>query len=152
MDHVNGIGFLGCDFSVSSRNLPGVSWYCLGIGAYDAGFKVDSYCDNSPNLPCHEENLTPSSFSGFYRGIHASNDGSVAPMFTVKNSLFNNTCGIYALNTGYATVVNNDFTVSCGSDCDFGIYADGVSSFCFEENLFHPRTANTGSPTHWECK
>ena len=147
MDHVNGIRFNGCNFSISSRNLPAVSWYCIGIGAYEAGFIVDSYCENTTILPCLEEYLIPSFFSGFYRGIHASNDGTAARTFSVKNSVFNNnTCGIYALNTGYATVVNNDFTVGCGSDCDFGIYADEVSSFCFEENSFHPKTNNMGSP------
>lgn len=146
MVHVYGINFLGCDFSVN-RHVPGVSPWCVGIGAYEAGFIVDSYCENTTILPCLEEYLIPSSFSGFYRGIHASNDGTAARTFSVKNSVFNNnTCGIYALNTGYATVVNNDFTVGCGSDCDFGIYADEVSGFCFEENIFHPKTNNMGSP------
>lgn len=146
MVHVYGINFLGCDFSVN-RHVPGLSPWCVGIGAYEAGFIVDSYCENTTILPCLEEYLIPSSFSGFYRGIHASNDGTAARTFSVKNSVFNNnTCGIYALNTGYATVVNNDFTVGCGSDCDFGIYADEVSGFCFEENIFHPKTNNMGSP------
>ena len=146
MEHVNGISFLGCDFSVN-RNVPGVSLWCMGIGAYEAGFTVNSYCENSNVLPCPDEYLIPSSFYGFHRGIHASNDGSAARMFTVRNSLFdNNTCGIYALNTDYATIVDNDFTVGCGSDCDFGIYADGLSAFCIEENTFHPRATNTGSP------
>lgn len=146
MVHVYGINFLGCDFSVN-RHVSGVSPWCVGIGAYEAGFIVDSYCENTTILPCLEEYLIPSSFSGFYRGIHASNDGTAARTFSVKNSVFNNnTCGIYALNTGYATVVNNDFTVGCGSDCDFGIYADEVSGFCFEENIFHPKTNNMGSP------
>ncbi len=146
MAHVNGIGFLGCDFS-TSRHIPGVYQWCVGISACEAGFTVNSYCENSNVLPCLEEYLIPSSFSGFHRGIYASNDGSVARTFSVLNSEFyNNTCGIYALNTGYATIVNNDFTVGCGSHCDFGIYADEVSNFCFEENAFHPLMANTGSP------
>lgn len=146
MAHVNGISFLGCDFS-TSRHIPGVYQWCVGISACEAGFTVNSYCENSNVLPCLEEYLIPSSFSGFHRGIYASNDGSVARTFSVLNSEFyNNTCGIYALNTGYATIVNNDFTVGCGSHCDFGIYADEVSNFCFEENAFHPLMANTGSP------
>ncbi len=146
MKHVKGISFLGCDFSVN-RNVPGVSLWCMGIGAYEAGFTVNSYCENSNVLPCPDEYLIPSSFYGFHRGIHASNDGSAARMFTVRNSLFdNNTCGIYALNTDYTIIVDNDFTVGCGSECDFGIYADGLSAFCIEENTFHPRATNTGSP------
>lgn len=146
MSHIYGISFLGCDFSVN-RHILGISPWCVGIGAYESGFLVNAYCDNPITLPCPDEYIIPSSFSGFYRGIHASNDGSAACTFSVRNSIFdNNTCGVYALNTGYSIVVNNDFTVGCGSDCDFGIYADEVSSFCFEENTFHPRANNVGSP------
>lgn len=148
--HVNGLSFMGCDFSVK-RSVSGVSNWCVGIGAYGAGFLVNSYCTNYFNgqgtYPCPEEDLKPSSFYGFYRGIHASNDGSTARTFSVANSVFtNNTYGIYAFNTSYAIIVNNDFSVGCGSDCDFGIYADEVSSFCFEENSFHPMVNNFGSP------
>ena len=146
MSHIYGISFLGCDFSVN-RHILGISPWCVGIGAYESGFLVNAYCDNPITLPCPDEYIIPSSFYGFYRGIHASNDGSAACSFSVRNSMFdNNTCGVYALNTGYSIVVNNDFTVGCGSDCDFGIYADEVSSFCFEENTFHPRANNVGSP------
>ncbi|MBP5423599.1 MAG: hypothetical protein J6Y78_14285, partial [Paludibacteraceae bacterium] len=77
MAHVNGIGFLGCDFS-TSRHIPGVYQWCVGISACEAGFTVNSYCENSNVLPCLEEYLIPSSFSGFHRGIYASNDGSAA--------------------------------------------------------------------------
>jgi len=146
LSHVNGIDFLGCSFS-ADRQLDSVSSYCVGIGAYSAGFRVDSYCENPNAVPCPETYLVPSCFGGFHRGIHASNDGSTAYGFRVENSVFNNnTCGIYALNTGWGIVVNNDFTVGCGWDCDYGIYADGVSGFCFEDNVFRPKVINYGSP------
>lgn len=146
LSHVNGIDFLGCSFS-ADRQLDSVSSYCVGIGAYSAGFRVDSYCENPNAVPCPETYLVPSCFGGFHRGIHASNDGSTACSFRVENSVFNNnTCGIYALNTGWGIVVNNDFTVGCGWDCDYGIYADGVSGFCFEDNVFRPKVINYGSP------
>lgn len=146
LEHVNGIGFFGCNFS-AKRNVSGVSQYCMGIGAYETGFKVDSYCTNPNNTPCLEQDLMISSFTGFRKGIHVSNDGSSARTFTIKNSEFlNNTCGIYALNSGYGIIVNNDFTVGCGSSCDFGIYVDEVSGFCIEDNSFHPKATNSGSP------
>lgn len=144
--HVKGLDFWGCDFS-AKRNVDSVSHYCMGIGAYEAGFRVDSYCTNTNTMPCPGEDLIPSSFYGFYRGIHVSNDGSSARAFSVRNSEFtNNTCGIFMLNTGYGTIVDNEFVVGCGSDCDFGIYADGVSGFCIEDNTFRPKATNTGSP------
>lgn len=146
LEHVNGISFFGCNFS-AKRNVSGVSQYCMGIGAYETGFKVDSYCTNPNNTPCLEQDLMISSFTGFRKGIHVSNDGSSARAFNIKNSEFiNNTCGIYALNSGYGTIVNNDFTIGCGSSCDFGIYVDEVSGFCIEDNSFHPKANNSGSP------
>ncbi len=148
--HVNGISFKGCAFSVN-RKIQGVSLWCVGIGAYQAGFTVSSFCNagnsSTTTEPCPEEYLVPSTFSGFYHGIHASNDGSAARTFNVWNSILsNNTIGIFALNTGYATIVNNEFVVGCGSDCDFGIYAEAVTGFCIEENSFYPRAINHGSP------
>lgn len=147
---VNGISFKGCAFSVN-RKIQGVSLWCVGIGAYQAGFTVSSFCNagnsSTTTEPCPEEYLVPSTFSGFYHGIHASNDGSAARTFNVWNSILsNNTIGIFALNTGYATIVNNEFVVGCGSDCDFGIYAEAVTGFCIEENSFYPRAINHGSP------
>ena len=131
------------------RSVNGVSPYCMGIEANTAGFLVDSYCDhpNGSNMSiCPEENLIHSSFSNFYQGIHTSGDGSRACGFIVRNSVFeNNTTGLYVFNTGSGTVVNNDFTVDCGSDCDFGIYVEMPGLF-IEDNTFHPKTTNTGSP------
>ena len=148
LDDVNGIGFTGCDFSVV-RSVGGVSPWCAGIAAHSAGFSVMAYCDNGNSQPetCPEPLLRRSTFTGFHRGIHASNDGSAARTFTVRDAVFaNNTCGIHALNTGFATVIGCDFTVGCGSDCDFGIYADHVTGFCIEENIFRPKQHCTGAP------
>lgn len=144
--HVKGLDFWGCAFS-AKRSVDSVSLYCMGIAAYEAGFRVDSYCSNANVTPCPDEDWVVSSFKGFYRGIHASNDGSSARAFSVRHSEFtNNTCGIYMLNTGYGTIVDNEFVVGCGSSCDFGIYADGVSGFCIEDNTFRPKALNSGAP------
>lgn len=146
LSRVKGLSFYGCSFS-ANRNVTGVWPFCVGIGAYSASFGVDSYCENLNVVPCPEEDVIRPSFNGFYQGIHASDDGGGAYAFSVKNSLFRkNTCGIYALNSGYGTIVGNDFTVDCNWTCNFGIYTDGVENFCIEDNTFHPQTANTGSP------
>ena len=140
--HVNGISFAGCDFS-ADRSVQGVSGHCMGIAAYSSGFSATAFCDHGggavPSNPCPEPLLKGCTFTGFHRGIHASNDGSAARTFTVRDATFNNnTCGVHALNTGFATVIGCDFAVGCGSDCAFGIHADHVTGFCIEENTFRP--------------
>lgn len=145
LSHVSGIDFWGCDF-YAKRQVAGVSAYCVGIAAYEAHFSVNSYCDNLNTMPCPVSDVVHSSFTGFHRGIHVSNDGSSARAFSVKNSVFNNnTIGLYALNTGYCVIVDNDFIVGCDWDCGFGIYADGVTGFCIEDNNFRPNMTNTGA-------
>ena len=54
--HVQGLDFWGCDFS-AKRSVDSVSHYCMGIGAYEAGFRVDSYCTNTNTMPCPGEDL-----------------------------------------------------------------------------------------------
>lgn len=135
--YVKGISFYGCRFSVS-RFIPGVSLWCDGIRGSQASFKVESFYTGDL-LPCIGDNLVRSSFSGFHTGVYASNDGSGARTFMVRNSDFlNNNRGIYALDTDYATILDNNFSIGCGAECTFGIYTDHVSGFCIENNTFSP--------------
>lgn len=135
LDRVNGIKFQGCSFSVNQR-VPWVTQECSGIVANSAGFTIDAFCDANI-LPCPEESMIHSSFIGFHSGIKSLNNGVDACSFSVKNSTFkNNDIGIYAENTGYATILENDFTVGTDSDCNFGIYVNEVNGFCIEENNF----------------
>lgn len=141
--HVNGIRFSGCRFS-AIRQTPGVSYSCIGILANQARFTVNGYCPQGLPRPCPEDSLVRSSFYGFHTGIYAANDGNGTRTFLVRDSDFlSNGRGIYALNTGYATILNNHFVIGCGSDCHFGIYAERVTGFCIEKNSFVPRH-NTG--------
>ena len=138
--NVNGFKFQGCEFSVSP-NSNGASAWCMGIGAYSAGFIVDSYCENSAVNPCPENSLYRSTFTGFNNGILSVNEGNSARTFSVKNSDFtNNHRGILAHNTGYAVIVGNEFNIGCNRECGYGVYADGVTNFCIEENTFKPVT------------
>ena len=136
---VNGIDFKGCAFSVNG-NAQGVSPTCCGIDAYDAGFQVLSYCSDlsiTGTNPCPEEYLVRSSFSGFHDGVRSVSDGASARSFSVHDALFSgNDRGVFAQNTGYATVLRSSFLVGSKAECSYGIYADGVTGFCIEENTF----------------
>ncbi len=142
LDRVNGISFKGCSFSVD-RNVENVSQWCSGIAAYNAGFAVNSYCSDNTIQPCLDEYLTRSSFSGFHSGIYVRG-GSTSYTYNVRNAEFtNNDRGIYAENTGYGTILKNDFNVGTNAGCNFGIYVSEVTSFCIEENNFHGNLQST---------
>ena len=135
LDRVNGIGFEGCSFSVD-RNVENVSQWCSGLAVYNAGFAVNSYCSDNTIQPCLDEYLTKSSFSGFHSGIYVRG-GSTSYTYNVRNAEFtNNDRGIYAENTGYGTILFNDFIVGTDADCSFGIYMNETTGFCIEENNF----------------
>lgn len=135
--NVWGLTFRGCTFS-TNRTILGVSQTNCGIAAYQAGFSVDSYCDDAI-IPCPEANIIHSSFSGFTYGIYTTNNGSTAYSFMVRNSNFiDNVYGIHATNTGYATILQNKFFISNKGLCNYGIYASGVTGFSIEENTFRP--------------
>lgn len=145
LDRVDGICFEGCSFSVIP-NVTGVSSGCKGIAAYGAGFSVKSYCNNIHVQPCPDDYLVRSSFSGFDAGVFATNNGSIANAFYVTDAVFTmNNIGIYAHNTDFATIKNNEFRIGCNDYCGYGVYADGVTDFCIEENSFQPAPASHGS-------
>lgn len=136
---VNGIRFLGCDFS-ADRSVNGVHPWCIGISAYNAGFSVDSYCAQALD-PCPVNDLKKSTFTGLSSGICVDGDGSTSRIFTVNETVFtNNDTGIKATNISYPVVHNNEFCIGCGEYCDFtyGIHLKNVSSFTIEDNYFHP--------------
>ena len=135
LNNVDGFKFYGCTFS-ANNNLPQVSSTSSGIYANSAGFSIDSHC-NSAVYPCPESQKIRSSFSGFNAGIYVTNNGGSARTFTVSNSNFsNNGKGIYAINTGYATIIQNNFSIGSQNSYNYGIYLNAVSNFCIEENNF----------------
>lgn len=143
LTNVNGVKFEGCTFSVSP-NANNISLSCSGIGAYSAGFTVMSYCTDNNTIPCPANSLIHSTFTGFGNGILSVNDGGNARTFSVTDAVFtNNNRGIFAQNTGYATILSNEFEIGCNMACGYGVYADGVTGFCIEENDFHSMTGNS---------
>jgi len=139
LDHVNGITFKGCRFSCSD-NAQNISSSCFGINAFDAGFFVEAICNTNMgfyNHVCPDEYIIRSSFMGFYDAVHSVSDASVTYTFGVKDAIFsNNKRGVFAHNTGYATILRNRFTVYGEDNCCFGVYLNEVSGFCVEENVF----------------
>ncbi len=135
LSNVDGIRFYACTFSVDN-DVPQVSSSSSAITAYNAGFSVESLCD-SPVFPCPESSKIRSSFDGFNKAVSVTNSGGVSRIFSINSSSFNNNeIGIYAENTGYATIIMNDFMVGTKGACNYGIYLDHVTNFCIEENTF----------------
>ena len=135
LSNVDGIKFYACSFSVDN-DVPQVSSSSSAITAYNAGFSVEALCD-SPVFPCPESSKIRSSFDGFNKAVSVTNSGGVSKTFSINSSSFNNNeIGIYAENTGYATIIMNDFMVGTKGSCNYGIYLDHVTNFCIEENTF----------------
>ena len=138
LNRIKGMVFRGCDFSVSS-NANGVSDYSAGIAAYGAGFYVIPYCEDHFHDPCPENMKRHNTFTNFHDGIYAVSNGDNARTFSVKYADFNhNKRGIYAEDTGYATILNSEFNIGKGNSCCYGVYATNITGFCIEENSFAP--------------
>jgi hypothetical protein len=151
LDRVNGVTFSGCSFSVDP-DAPNVSSTNHGIAAYDAGFTVLAWCSyNNGNMQykvCPDEYLVRSVFTGFHDAVHAVSYNGAARSFSVRNSLFyDNDRGVFAQNTGYATILDNEFRVGSDEGCSYGVYVKDVTGFCVEENDFtalETRSVNFG--------
>jgi hypothetical protein len=110
LNNVDGIKFYACSFS-ADNSASQLASSISAIYASSAGFTVTSEC-SSPGFPCPEDNLIYSNFNGFDNAIHVTNNGGSVRTFSVSGSEFwNNERGIYATNTGYATIINNKFYV-----------------------------------------
>ncbi len=133
---VRGIKFKGCSFLF--RDNPYTNNIPMGLYAYDAGFKIDGFCSSGGQVyPCQVYDR--SSFDGFYKAVVSVNDGAVGLRpFTVNNTEFtNNSFGVYAVLSGYATILNSTFRI--GQDdaqCAAGIFVEGTPVFTIEQDTF----------------
>ncbi len=145
---VNGIDFLGCDFS-AKRGVTGIDPWCIGLNAYDAGFTVKSLCTNPMVVPCPDEDLKKSTFMGLCAGVKASSSGDNPRTFIVRDAVFtNNDIGVHAINTGFPTILMNEFNINSDNNyctSNYGIILDHVTSFCVEENSFQPLSGSVSS-------
>lgn len=143
---VRGVRFNGCDFS-ADRSVTGVDPWCLGINAYDASFVVKAVCNNSNVSPCPANDYHQSTFSGFCAAVRAGSNGNHPRGFTVRETLFaNNDYGVYATNTDFPLILQNEFTIGGEDYCryNYGVYLKDVASFCIEENEFSPSLMAAG--------
>ena len=135
LNNIDGIKFYSCYFSVDDSISQQTS-FTSAIYASSAGFTVTSEC-SLPLYPCPEENLQRSVFDGFDNAIYVTNNGASVRTFTVSGAEFrNNQRCIYANNTGYATIIKNNFYVGSNSLYNYGVYIENVMNFCIEENNF----------------
>ncbi|MBR1514881.1 MAG: hypothetical protein IJ622_11425 [Bacteroidales bacterium] len=135
LDHVRGISFQSCDFSVTEPS-DNISYWSSGIAGCEAGFSVSGPCENSNIQPC--PSYDNSTFSGFFSAIHAVNDGSkTPPAISVTHTTFTkNDYGIYVNNLSNAIVRFCDFDVKRQDywPCGAGIFLEHMNNFDIEEN------------------
>ena len=135
LDHVRGLKFQACDFSVTGSS-DNISYWTSGIAGYEAGFSVSGQCENNNIYPC--PSYDNSTFSGFLSAISALNDGTrTPPTITVTHSSFSNyDFGIYVNNLSNVSVRFCDFDVKRQDNwlCGAGIFLENAYSYSIEEN------------------
>ena len=140
---VRGVSFIACDFILDDN--PYNNMYPVGIYAYNAGFSVNGSYNNIINIDGNPSVKKYSTFDNFYKAVVSTKDGSVGTRsFSVKATIFtNNQYGVYAFNSGFATILDSEFEVGQNNDCcSAGIYAENTPYFVIEQNDF------TKSKTH----
>lgn len=135
LDHVRGLKFNACEFSVTSLS-ENISRWTSGIAGYKAGFSVSGLCSSNNIYPC--PSYDNSTFTGFFSAISAINDGTrTPPAVTVTRTTFNqNNFGIYVNNLSNATVRFCDFDVRRNDNwlCGAGVFFENMINFDVEEN------------------
>ena len=133
---VRGVKFSGCNFVFQDNRFSSI--WPTGIHAYDAGFSLTGACNSNNHFyPCQV--LDNSTFDGFYKAVVSINDGSVGVRsVTVKNTDFtNNNIGIYAFKSGFATILNSNFSIGDSIQCAAGIIAENTPNFIIEQDTFN---------------
>ncbi len=138
MAKVNGIKFKGCIFYLQDCPAELCAPDNAAIFSFNANFFVLGYCPSNITLPCPDENLILSRFSGFYMGINAINDGNGHNAFNVDNTWFSrNNFGIRTNFSVFPTVLHSTFITDNTRTCSAGIYLDNTSTFKIEDNVFN---------------
>lgn len=132
---VRGVKFKACDFRLED-NAYNYEWP-MGIHGYDAGFSVDGSYDYHTNGTVSIRKR--STFDNFLKAVVSTKPNSVGSRtFTVKATDFtNNQYGVFALNSGFGTVLNSNFEVGQRRyGCPAGIYAEMTPQFTIEQDTF----------------
>lgn len=146
LDHVRGLKFQACDFSVTGSS-DNISYWTSGIAGYEAGFSVSGQCENNNIYPC--PSYDNSTFSGFLSAISALNDGTrTPPTITVTHSSFsNNDFGIYVNNLSNVSVRFCDFDVKRRDNwlCGAGVFLENAYNFDIKENTLSKTNTFNGN-------
>ncbi|MCL2167828.1 MAG: C13 family peptidase, partial [Lentimicrobiaceae bacterium] len=120
----------GCSFTSSAPKDDISNNY--GIKLFNTSLSVSANCNYIVFLPpC---NTNPSTFSGFYHAISATNSGA-SPVISITGSSFiNNIFGINLKTTDYAKLIRNDFKVT--QDYAVGARLSYCTGYVIEENNF----------------
>ena len=132
---VRGVKIKACDFRLEEN--PYNNQWPMGIHGYDSGFIIDGSYNNDTNGSASIKK--PSSFDNFYKAVVATKTNSLGTRsFTVKATNFtNNQYGVFALNSGFGTVLNSYFEVGQRRyACPAGIYAEATPYFIIEQDTF----------------
>lgn len=135
LNGVRGVRFEGCSFTFVD-NLYSNSWP-MGLYAYNAGFNLRESCASSDYLPC--QNPSRSTFDGFHKAVVSVNDGSVGtrPAFVRNTDFTNNNFGVFAVRSGFATVLNSTFGIGKRRNrCAAGIFVESTPNFTIEQDTF----------------
>lgn len=133
---IRGVQFRGCNFRF--RDNANSDTYPMGLFAYDAGFRMDGFCASGNQIyPCSV--YDNSTFDGFYKAIVTMNDGivGVRPITVTNTDFINNSFGVYALKSGYTTILNSIFRIGQDStQCAAGIFVENTPVFTIEQDTF----------------
>lgn len=133
---VRGVCFYGCNFKHVENDYS--SPWTIGLYSYDAGFKLGGLCTSgNHNLPCQV--YDNSTFDGFFKAVVVMNDGSVGvrPALVKNTDFTNNSFGVFAVRSGFATVLNSTFSIGQNSNnCAAGIFAEHTPTFTIEQDTF----------------
>ena len=136
LDVVRGVRFEGCGFTFVD-NLYSNPWP-MGLYAYNAGFHVKGACiGGNHSFPCQV--FDNSSFDGFHKAVVSVNDGSVGtrPAFVRNTDFTNNNFGVFAVRSGFATVLNSTFGIGKRRNrCAAGIFVESTPNFTIEQDTF----------------
>ncbi|MGB3946376.1 MAG: right-handed parallel beta-helix repeat-containing protein, partial [Bacteroidia bacterium] len=146
--NVQGIRFLGCDFSNTAPAGANQGVIQNGIKSIDASYTVDNLCLNSNTLPCN--NLKQSTFINLNYGIYATNSN---PLLKVRvNGAFfekNRYDGIHLKGMNYPTVSNCSFDVGAYTQLSSGLYLDNCKYYSVQKNSFYTTSTAGGAVGIW---
>jgi hypothetical protein len=136
MTGVNGISMSGCTFTANIKS-HNIGEQCYGIHATDAGFRVQSAC-NDDTYPCR--NFTHTMFNKLTYAIYTANVMGNQP-FNVQRATFNGCYyGIYNKGVSQGTLLFNVFNLGNVPDETFDqigtFFTGAMSGFTFQENIF----------------